>query len=232
MDLQIIAATTRQLANADPNLVRITGRGSRAGLLNFDSIDRLRLAIDKWLAQPIGADLRVAVLSDRPLPSALVQIIGSEALLGRPFSCADAATVNHDQSVLDFSGYIGATQHFPPVLPDPDVLCREGYPLHYPRVHVPRPVEGIRLGCQVGDQERDEVLLGGIDRLQHCYIVGSTGTGKSTLLRSMVLQDIQRIGDTLGKAQAAAALVDSGSLSDDELEKLSSLIKRARKDGR
>lgn len=33
-------------------------------------------------------------------------------------------------------------------------------------------------------------------------------------------------------AQAAAALVDSGSLSDDELEKLSSLIKRARKDGR
>jgi predicted transcriptional regulator len=33
-------------------------------------------------------------------------------------------------------------------------------------------------------------------------------------------------------AQAAAALVDSGSLSDDELEKLSSLIKRARKEGR
>ena len=33
-------------------------------------------------------------------------------------------------------------------------------------------------------------------------------------------------------AQAAAALVDSGSLSDDELEKLSSLIERARKEGR
>ena len=33
-------------------------------------------------------------------------------------------------------------------------------------------------------------------------------------------------------AQAAAALVDSGSLSDDELAKLSSLIERARKAGR
>lgn len=33
-------------------------------------------------------------------------------------------------------------------------------------------------------------------------------------------------------AQAAAALVDSGSLSDDELKKLSSLIDRARKEGR
>ena len=33
-------------------------------------------------------------------------------------------------------------------------------------------------------------------------------------------------------AQAAAALVDSGSLSDDELDKLSSLIERARKEGR
>jgi predicted transcriptional regulator len=33
-------------------------------------------------------------------------------------------------------------------------------------------------------------------------------------------------------AQAAAALVDSGSLSDDELERLSALIARARKEGR
>ena len=33
-------------------------------------------------------------------------------------------------------------------------------------------------------------------------------------------------------AQAAAALVDSGSLSPDELERLSALIERARKEGR
>lgn len=33
-------------------------------------------------------------------------------------------------------------------------------------------------------------------------------------------------------AQAAAALVDSGSLSDDDLNKLASLIERARKEGR
>lgn len=33
-------------------------------------------------------------------------------------------------------------------------------------------------------------------------------------------------------AQAAAALVDSGSLSDEELAKLSTLIERARKEGR
>ena len=33
-------------------------------------------------------------------------------------------------------------------------------------------------------------------------------------------------------AQAAAALVDSGSLSDEELTRLSSLIERARKEGR
>jgi BlaI family transcriptional regulator, penicillinase repressor len=33
-------------------------------------------------------------------------------------------------------------------------------------------------------------------------------------------------------AQAAAALVDSGSLSEDDLNELSSLIERARKEGR
>lgn len=33
--------------------------------------------------------------------------------------------------------------------------------------------------------------LGRADRRQHSYIVGKTGTGKSTLLRSMILQDIE-----------------------------------------
>lgn len=32
--------------------------------------------------------------------------------------------------------------------------------------------------------------LGCVDRRQHCYIVGKTGVGKSTLLRNMIVQDI------------------------------------------
>ena len=50
--------------------------------------------------------------------------------------------------------------------------------------------------------------------------------------RSSALSRIVKTFFDGSAAQAAAALVDSGSLSDDELAKLSSLIERARKEGR
>lgn len=50
--------------------------------------------------------------------------------------------------------------------------------------------------------------------------------------RSSALSRIVKTFFDGSAAQAAAALVDSGSLSDDELAKLSALIERARKEGR
>lgn len=48
---------------------------------------------------------------------------------------------------------------------------------------------------QIGDREvwggRQPFGLSHADRRQHSYVVGKTGTGKSTLLRNMILQDIE-----------------------------------------
>jgi hypothetical protein len=57
----------------------------------------------------------------------------------------------------------------------------------------------------MGDPEHEFVHIGsrwrwgqdspfglfGIDRRQHCYVIGQTGTGKTTLLRNLIVQDIE-----------------------------------------
>jgi len=53
--------------------------------------------------------------------------------------------------------------------------------------------------------------LSAVDRRQHCYVVGKTGVGKSTLLRNMILQDIA--------AGAGVGVIDPhGDLAVDLLE--------------
>lgn len=38
----------------------------------------------------------------------------------------------------------------------------------------------------------EELVLREADRLRHLYIVGQTGTGKTTLLRNLLMQDLHR----------------------------------------
>lgn len=48
------------------------------------------------------------------------------------------------------------------------------------------------------------------DRRRHCYVIGQTGTGKSTLLHSMIVQDIH-------KGEGVVVVDPHGSLADDVL---------------
>lgn len=48
------------------------------------------------------------------------------------------------------------------------------------------------------------------DRRRHCYVIGQTGTGKSTLLHSMIVQDIH-------KGEGVVVIDPHGSLADDVL---------------
>ncbi|OJI08023.1 hypothetical protein BK005_01625 [bacterium CG10_37_50] len=50
---------------------------------------------------------------------------------------------------------------------------------------------GVVLGTNVFRQEEKEVHLGDDDRRRHLYLIGQTGTGKSTLLLNLALQDIK-----------------------------------------
>ncbi len=52
------------------------------------------------------------------------------------------------------------------------------------------PATGALLGVSRAGGPPQEVRVGGADRLRHVYVVGQTGTGKTTLLKSMLLDDI------------------------------------------
>lgn len=49
---------------------------------------------------------------------------------------------------------------------------------------------GVRLGVNSAEGKQVEVRLTEGDRLRHMHVVGASGTGKSTLLVSMILEDI------------------------------------------
>ncbi|MFA6094936.1 MAG: type IV secretory system conjugative DNA transfer family protein [Candidatus Paceibacterota bacterium] len=50
--------------------------------------------------------------------------------------------------------------------------------------------EGILLGVNRDRNTETKVFMSREDRLRHCYVIGQTGTGKTTLLKNMVVQDI------------------------------------------
>ncbi len=61
--------------------------------------------------------------------------------------------------------------------------------------HAPAPVDIPTHGTLLGENEfrntKREIYLTPEDRLRHFYVIGQTGTGKTTLLKNMIVQDIR-----------------------------------------
>ena len=75
------------------------------------------------------------------------------------------------------------------------------------------PSSGLHLGKSVYRGTTKEVYLGDDDRRRHVYIIGKTGTGKTELLKYMILQDI--------KAGKGVAFIDPhGDAAEDLLESI------------
>ena len=51
--------------------------------------------------------------------------------------------------------------------------------------------DGVYLGTNNFRGQTSDVFLSKEDRVRHCYVVGQTGTGKTTILKNMVIQDIK-----------------------------------------
>lgn len=54
-----------------------------------------------------------------------------------------------------------------------------------------RTNEGVYLGTNTYRGTTTDVFLSKEDRVRHCYVIGQTGTGKTTILKNMVIQDIK-----------------------------------------
>lgn len=56
---------------------------------------------------------------------------------------------------------------------------------------VEMPADGVIMGVNRYGATETPVRFGSADRLRHCYVIGQTGTGKTSLIKNMMIQDIQ-----------------------------------------
>jgi hypothetical protein len=78
------------------------------------------------------------------------------------------------------------------LFPQPEALARHGMRRFYNKEKLVLPKAGVLLGYVQDGQTEQLVRLCGKERGRHTYILGATGTGKSTQIYNLAMQDIQR----------------------------------------
>jgi biotin carboxyl carrier protein len=105
--------------------------------------------------------------------------------------CEDFSFRLPDTSALPLSvRELTTLYHFPPTGIESSPHLKQARFTHAP-APLTLPKEGVLLGVNTYRGEETEIRLGGEDRLRHLYIIGQTGTGKTGLMKSMIIQDIK-----------------------------------------
>jgi predicted amidohydrolase len=163
--------------------------------------------------------VRLFVASDEPIPGLLLNTIGNELWGNESYDIfnfahnkegRDAVTDTlHRAWVSSIPAYVAAPEGLDrvPFLFDPYEASRmfrlplDGHSgavgtlfsvLRAPAAALPDDGIEIGIGFHSGAQKPIVVRLSDEERMKHTYIVGKTGTGKSTLLSRMIEQDIRR----------------------------------------
>jgi len=95
----------------------------------------------------------------------------------------------------------------------PDIRYNQAPHIHWQNFKVAKapenlPKEGILLGHNFFRGEMKEVRVQGDDRFRHFYVIGQTGTGKSSILQVMLRQDLKN-GDGVCVIDPHGSLIES-----------------------
>jgi len=163
---------------------------------------RLENAASVWLKTLDGCRIKCAVWSSRPISESFLSILGGEIYYGGVDVCTRGAAkvrlAGHTSSratpspLLDLRDCIPSLFPLPPLFPQPDALARYGMRRFFNRERLVLPKAGILLGCVRDGHAEQKVRLCDRERSRHLYILGATGTGKSTLSYNLIMQDIHR----------------------------------------
>ncbi len=142
--------------------------------------------LDTWLREGFGVRIECSLTADQVLPDQFLGLVGAE-VYGCPVIRVNAAQQTQG---LNLSDSLPLSLGLPVLLPSAESLAE----LRSPRVfniHLPDiPQDGLHLGTAASGTHTTRVALPEEGRSRHTYVVGATGTGKSTLLGGLIQQDI------------------------------------------
>ena len=178
--------------------------------------ERLQNQLQAWLQNPAGERVECRIDSPVPLNDSFVQLVGEDVFGARVTSIAQPATNageaanpaadNEHRANLDLVGCLHPEIAWPFLFPEVDALANARVKRLY-NLDVPDfDSDGILLG-HVAECHRHHVRLSQKERSLHQYVLGGTGTGKSTLLFNMMIQDI-RAGRGVGLIDPHGDLYD------------------------
>ncbi len=204
-ELKKIACAKKCLQKGE--MRKIIFKGTEHMVEDEETINKLIGNLELWLKSPAGYRVICIVTSKRPIPISLLTMMGNEIFgnceVSAKMVTGDSAEMSHsihltyEDSVLDIGDCINNSLPLPPLFPDVRLLIEAGVKKIYTRIPSNLFETGVLLGCVKKGMFKKDVRFAKSDRSRHCYIIGSTGTGKSTLLYNMVVQDIEN-GEGVG----------------------------------
>jgi hypothetical protein len=156
--------------------------------------------LNRWINSPQGIRMECKVISEDELPASYLAMLGGDALGStvslnesqdeRVESGSQKGKMPEVKDDLHLENCQPTGAYLPSLFPAPDFLQRTRIRRHYNLVPPDLERDGMLLGT-INEGEMQSVKFDQIARSRHLYVLGATGTGKSTLLSNMIFQDIR-----------------------------------------
>lgn len=187
--------------------LRLQSLANQHILASLDQPSLPQVLIALWLSQRSGWRVvaRVLLSGTGAMPIAALEMIGRDIFRCECEVVTKASRIRQN-GVIDLAGCYPRGWPFPAILPTPDSFDS----IAAARLHNARLPELPKSGLLIGVAEGRKVRLPVESRDRHTYIVGATGTGKSTLLGRMIREDLR-------KGEGVILLDPHGDLFDEAL---------------
>ncbi len=152
--------------------------------------------VDAWLKETCLTEVECRAHSRNPVPVPLLRLLG-EGVFGGPVDVNQRPQTEErvDVKPVESSRFLTACRPadapLPLLIPNEGVLESTGAPRSFLLDSIDLPESGVALGVLQDGTLRHFVRLPAACRSRHAYILGATGTGKSTLLFNMIAADLE-----------------------------------------
>ena len=188
-----LSPAQEQAVKSALELIQDSGPGS-----NFPA--HLTDTTNVWLKALGGCRITCAVRSSSAVSEPFMRMLGGELYHGavdvqcyresKKLAPRESAASSVADPILDLRNCIPSVLPLPALFPQAEVLARHGMRKFYNREKVDLPKRGLVAGHILEGRVEQQVRLCPTQRGRHTYVLGATGVGKSTLLYSLVMQDI------------------------------------------